>query len=410
MIPKTRFLATAVMVSAAVLGGCNRAPDESDAHKDEMAGMDMGGGKTAPGGVPTTVTLTAAQVEQGRIRWDTVSMGTSAGAATVPGEVIANEDATARLGAPVRGRVITVPVRAGDAVAAGAPLVTLESPEAGMAQAELERADAEVISMRAEFQFATTARSRAERLLSLKAIPRQDYERALADEERARASLAQAEADAKRARATASQLGATGRTSGEVVLRAPFAGVVLERTAVPGTVVDAGAPLVIVTNQSSLWLTISAPEQFAGLFRRGGVVRFSVPAFPGQTFSARIDAVGAGLDPATRTLNVRATVLQPGRLKSQMLATVTVLGVGTVNAAFVPDSAVQVIQGKTYVFTVMPMGENTMFERREVEVGSRTSGRAAILRGLAAGDVVVISGAFAVKSTFLKATMSKMEH
>jgi multidrug resistance efflux pump len=165
--------------------------------------------------------------------------------------------------------VITVSVRAGDAVAPGEALVTIESPEAGMAQAEVERADAEVTSMRAELQFATAARGRAERLLALKAISRQDYERALADEERARSSLAQAEADAKRARATATQLGATGRTSGEVVLQSPFAGVVLERSAVPGTVVEAGAPLVVVTNPTSLWLTIAAPEHFAGLFRRG---------------------------------------------------------------------------------------------------------------------------------------------
>jgi cobalt-zinc-cadmium efflux system membrane fusion protein len=415
MMALTRCLAVAAIIVNAALIACSRSPDESakkdSAAADPMAGMDMPGMemKKKPAGLPMTVSLTSAQIEKGRVRWDTVSTGTSAGIATVPGEVIANEDATARLGAPVRGRVITVSVRAGDAVAPGEALVTIESPEAGMAQAEVERADAEVTSMRAELQFATAARGRAERLLALKAISRQDYERALADEERARSSLAQAEADAKRARATATQLGATGRTSGEVVLQSPFAGVVLERSAVPGTVVEAGAPLVVVTNPTSLWLTIAAPEHFAGLFRRGGVVRFTVPAFPGETFTARIDAMGAGLDPATRTLNVRGTVQQAGRLKAQMLATVTVLGVGTVNAAFVPDDAVQMLEGKTYVFIATPESTGATFERREVEVGSRSGGRAAILKGLSAGDVVVTTGAFAVKSTFLKATMSKME-
>jgi hypothetical protein len=105
MMPKTRLLATAALMSAALLAACNRAPDESEEHKDDaMAGMDMGAEKKdAPGKIPMSVTLTPAQVEQGRVKWDTVSIGTSAGAATVPGEVIANEDATARLGAPVRG-------------------------------------------------------------------------------------------------------------------------------------------------------------------------------------------------------------------------------------------------------------------------------------------------------------------
>ena len=104
-------------------------------------------------------------------------------------------------------------------------------------------------------------------MLTLKAIPRQDYERAVTDDEHARAALAQAEAELGRARATARQLSVSTNANGEVVLRSPLAGVVLARTAVPGTVVEAGAPLVVVTDASSLWLVINAPEQFAGLFR-----------------------------------------------------------------------------------------------------------------------------------------------
>src|SRR5207237_9851736 len=133
-------------------------------------------------------------------------------------------------------------------------------------------------------------------------------ERAVTDDEHARAALAQAEAEARRAHATAEQLSVGRSANGEVAIRAPFAGVVLARTAVPGTVVDAGAPLVIITDPSSLWLAISAPEQLAGLFHRGGRLRFTVPAYPADTFRARVDAVGAGLEADTRTLSVRALV------------------------------------------------------------------------------------------------------
>src|SRR5439155_27367164 len=151
--------------------------------------------------------------------------------------------------------------------------LTLLSPEAGMAQSDVAKAEAEVGSRKAEAEYAGSAGARAERLLALKAIPRQEYDRAITDDEHARASLAQAEAELRRARTTANQLSVGGGASGEIVLRASSAGVVLARSAVPGTVVEAGAPLVVVTDPASLWLTVNAPEPFAGLFHRGGRLR-----------------------------------------------------------------------------------------------------------------------------------------
>ena len=93
-----------------------------------------------------------------------------------------------------------------------------------------------------------------------------------------------------------------------------------------------------------------------------------------------------------------------------MLATVTAAGGPSVVAAIVPDAAVQMLKGKTVVFLARP-GPNGSAKliRREVEVGARVDGRAAILRGLAAGDVIVTTGAFAVKAEFEKGSMPKME-
>jgi multidrug efflux pump subunit AcrA (membrane-fusion protein) len=62
------------------------------------------------------------------------------------------------------------------------------------------------------------------------------------------------------------------------------------------------------------------------------------------------------------------------------------------------------------VFIVRPNAKGgAHFERREVEVGQRSDGRIAVLRGLAAGDVIVTEGAFAVKAEFQRAAMPKME-
>jgi cobalt-zinc-cadmium efflux system membrane fusion protein len=194
--------------------------------------------------------------------------------------------------------------------------------------------------------------------------------------------------------------------SGHLVLRSPLAGVVLERTATPGAVVEAGMPLIVIADPFSLWLTISAPEKMAALFHRNGAVRFTVPAFPVDTFVARVDAVAAGLSADTRTLAVRAIVAgSAGRLKPQMLANVFVEGSATIPAVVVPEGTVQLLDGTSVVFIATPDGKGgARFVARDVVVGSRGGGQAAITRGLAPGDVVVIDGAIAVKAELKKGT------
>jgi len=391
--------------------GCTKGTksDESPATSDSvmaaMPGMDTHNAKGE-------VVFTAAQIKHGGIRWEPVAVGSAAASASVPGQLVANEDRTARLGAPASGRVVAVLVRPGDAVSIGSLLVTLASPDAAMAQSDVTKASAEVSSRQAQATYARAARERAERLLALKAIPQQDVEKAVADDELAKAALAQAQAELRRARSTASQLGAGEVTAaGEVALRSPLSGVVLARTAVPGSVVEAGAPLVVVTDPMSLWLQIDAPEQLASLFRRGGRLRFMVPSAPADTFDARLDAVGAGLDPETRTLPVRAIVPNgSGRLKASMLATALVEGAATTTAALVPEEAVQMVDSQPSVFIATPDAKGgARFTRRPVTIGSRGGGKIAVTNGLAAGDVIVTHGAFAVRAQLEKGSMPDME-
>jgi cobalt-zinc-cadmium efflux system membrane fusion protein len=266
-----------------------------------------------------------------------------------------------------------------------------------MAQSDVEKA-------RAQASYARSARERAERLLALKAIPQQDYDRAIADDELASAEL-------RRAKSVAEQIGAAASATGEIAIRSPLNGVVLARTAVPGAVIEAGAPLVVVTDPSTLWLSIDAPENLASLFRIGAQLRFTVPAYPADTVSARIDAVGAGLDPGTRTLPIRGVIRNRGdRLKPEMLASVAAEGGGAISAPSVPEDAVQLLDGKSVVFVAHPDGAGgAHFVPRTVQLGSRSGGRIAITQGLVAGDVVVTRGALAIKAQIKKGAMPEME-
>lgn len=361
-------------------------------------------------GTAQVVTLTAAQIQKGGVTWAAATVGPIAATAVVPGMVVANEDRTARLGAASRGRVVSVAVRPGDHVTRGQLLVTLLSAEAGVAQTDVAKSEAELTSRRAQSAYARGARERAERLLVLKAIPRQDYERAVAEDELARGAAAQAAAEVRRARSAAAQLGADGAVAGEVRLRSPLTGVVLARTAVPGAVIDAGSALVTVTDPTSLWLQVQAPEQLTPLFHVGAELRFTVPAYAGETFSAQIDAIGAGLEPDTRTLTVRAVVgNRAARLKPEMLASVTVVSNETVSAIVLPEESVQLLEGKPSVFVVRADGHGgAAFTAREVETGARSGGNIAVRKGLRAGELVATHGAFTVKAQLQKDATKEM--
>ena len=90
---------------------------QADSSKADMAGMDMlaettsSGGDSAKNPPKAEVTLTAAQVQHGGVLWERVAIGSASGAVTVPGQLVPNEDRTARLGATARGGpLVVVPV------------------------------------------------------------------------------------------------------------------------------------------------------------------------------------------------------------------------------------------------------------------------------------------------------------
>jgi cobalt-zinc-cadmium efflux system membrane fusion protein len=166
-----------------------------------------------------------------------------------------------------------------------------------------------------------------------------------------------------------------------------------------------------VTDPKALWLTAALPEAFASGVQVGSRLRFTVPAFSGQTFSARVQSVSASFDPATRSLPIRGLVVNTqSQLRPEMFARVWIETGTRQSFVTVPEAAVQRMDGTDVVFVAHPDSRGgARFDRREVRIGGTSEGRTAIVSGLAPGDAVVVDGAYAVKAELEKGKMPKME-
>jgi multidrug efflux pump subunit AcrA (membrane-fusion protein) len=125
-----------------------------------------------------------------------------------------------------------------------------------------------------------------------------------------------------------------------------------------------------------------------------------VRAYPGREFNGRILKLGEALDKETRTLQVRVAIPNPqGLLKPEMYATAAFQQRTRRPALFVPEEAVQDINGVPAVFV---RRSPTEFESRAVQTGQRTNGEVEIQDGLKPQELVVVKGSFMLKSELLK--------
>jgi cobalt-zinc-cadmium efflux system membrane fusion protein len=138
-----------------------------------------------------------------------------------------------------------------------------------------------------------------------------------------------------------------------------------------------------------VWITADVPESDVGLVARGDRLSAELAAYPGRTFDGTVSLVSPVLQPDTRRDLVRAAFANPdGRLKPNMFANVRI-DIPQPPEVFVPESALLMNNDDISVFVeVSPW----TFERRSVDIGYDESGGTRVLKGLKAGDRVVVKG------------------
>jgi cobalt-zinc-cadmium efflux system membrane fusion protein len=359
-------------------------------------------------GATNIVVLDQSQQQAAQIRWESVRARGVAANLDIPGSLTNNEDQTWHVGAIASGRIEAIFARVGDSVTAGQTLGRIHSHEVHEARAGYREAVTEVERSQAAEEYAKQRRDRAQRLLDLKAGSRQDLESADADLRNAQAAIEKARSELEKERAHLEIFHLPAEENAEeddIPVLAPAPGVVIARNASTGSVVTAGDELFAITDTNNLWMIANANEEDLSRLHAEQQVRIEVRAYPGRRFPGRILKLGERLDPETRTLQIRILVPNPnGYLKPEMYATASVQESGGRSGLFVPEEAIQDIDGVSVVFVRRNPHE---FEARAVKRGGNADGETEILEGLRAGEPVIVKGGFLLKSQMLKSSIQE---
>jgi hypothetical protein len=189
---------------------------------------------------------------------------------------------------------------------------------------------------------------------------------------------------------------------------APRGGIVVEKMAVEGQMIDPGMKLYRIADLSLVWVQSQIYEQDLAYIKLGQEAEVSLSYLPDRKFSGRVTYIYPTVDEKTRTARVRMEFHNPGLfLKPGMFAKVKLDSELEASAILVPDSAVLRSGEKNTVFVALDGGK---FDPRTVVLGPRSEdGFYKVDSGLKEGESVVMSGQFMMDSeSQLKEAIQKM--
>lgn len=205
----------------------------------------------------------------------------------------------------------------------------------------------------------------------------------LLDEQQAKVNATQAQLDAVQARLN------------EMVIRAPFDGLIGLRQVSEGAFISAGTVLTTLDDISTIRVEFNVAERYLASLTPGLALRITNVAYGNEVFSGEIKALDPRIDPVTRSIKVHGVIAnQSLKLRPGMLLTVQV-ELAQSQVLQIPEKAIVPLQNKHYVFVVDAENKVT---QREVVLGERIPGSVEVLSGLSEGDEIVIEGTQKLRS------------
>lgn len=285
---------------------------------------------------------------------------------TLYGEIDRGGDSQIVLSAPVEATVVSIETPAGSAVAAGAIVARLRASPASQAQFRAASADATA---------AQQALARAQRL-------------------RTDGLASDADVDAARSRAAAASalMASFNERSANLILRAPHAGFVDATGASAGDLVQPGAAIATLSRSGSVRARFGIDPALARALAVGSPIEVR-PGDASQPFVVPIASISPVAHAQTRLASVLVNIpAQRGLAAGQPLSARLVTRASRA-ATTVPYPALLDDGGQPFVYVV----KDGIAHRRDVQTGASDGKRAAVLKGVSDGDLVVVEGATGVE-------------
>jgi len=412
-----------VLATFGLAAGCGEEPREHEPHAETQAQLDPHHAASHREACVDDVTLSEDALARYGIAVEPVQAVTLTPKVSAPGHLALPQGAVARVGSPLSGRIVALPVRSGDAVARGDTLLVIESSDLVAAQSDYLQRRTVAVTTGPAVELARNALERAREL----------HERvqgvALAEVQRREGELRSAERDHELARAAESAarnelallgmsadaihgLEQTGTVEPRLALTAPIAGRVVQMSATLGELVDPQKDrLIVLGDLGTLWAVAEVSESRLAEVALGATAVVTVPALANHSARGTVESIAAVLEASTRTAEVRVELdNERGAMLPGMFVQVEIessLGAGAPVLAL-PDAAVLTIEGRPSVFVPLAPGAST-FCKHAIEIGAPVGDMIPVLFGLEAGELVVVAGTFRLKAEHGKAA-AEHEH
>jgi multidrug efflux system membrane fusion protein len=188
-------------------------------------------------------------------------------------------------------------------------------------------------------------------------------------------------------------------------IRAPFAGKLGMRQVDLGQYLNPGAPVVTLTDLTTLYVNFTLPSQITSQIKVGQKVEVTADAFPGRKFAATVTTIEPQISASTRTVNVQATMPNPDELLLPgMFINAAVVLPDEAPVVVLPETAVDYTLYGDSVYVLRPDGAAgadgkpvLTAHRTPVKTGLRWDDKVAVLSGVKPGDQVVAAGQIKVQ-------------
>lgn len=301
----------------------------------------------------------------------------------------------------ITGRITEVLVDQGDRVKAGQVLARLddrdlkhqvEVEEANVAagKATVERLKADINAAKSTYELASRNHERAKTLIETKAIVQEEYDRyvdaftmARAGRERAEAALVEGQ---KQLIAAEKTLAFHQARLEDMVIKAPFDGLIVRRDRDPGEVVVPGSSILLLISLQEVWVRAWVDETQMARLETGQPVRVVFRSEPSHSYAGYVARLAREADRETREflVEVRAEQL-PANWAVGQRAEVYIETARKSNVVLLPNAFLVVRQGKSGVFVAV--GGRASW--RPLKLGLRAREAVEVVDGLQPGDVVV---------------------